>query len=169
MKKLLLAFTLLFILLNPVSADVGNPGQDGFPQAPSCTPPFSYDSSKSQCCYGGTCVDPVHMNTGEASGEDVQISLDDKLILRDGTPVKEVFNSTDDIINLIVRVLFVGAGMVLFFIIIAAGFALIKGDSKDKDQAKTQMTGALVGFLIMFAAYWIMQIIQLVTGIGMGF
>lgn len=101
--------------------------------------------------------------------EDVEISLDDKLVLRDGTPVKDVFNSTDDMVNLIVRTLFIGAGMVLFFIIIAAGFALIKGDSKDKDQAKTQMTGALVGFIIMFAAYWIMQIIQLVTGINMGF
>jgi len=106
---------------------------------------------------------------GALQAETIEVSLDDKIVLRDGTPIKDVFNSTDDMINLIVRVLFIGAGLVLFFMIIVAGFSLIKGDSKDKDQAKTQITGALIGFTIMFAAYWIMQIIQLVTGIGMGF
>jgi hypothetical protein len=106
---------------------------------------------------------------GALQAETIEVSLGDKIILKDGTPVKDVFNSTDDMINLIVRVLFIGAGLVLFFIIIVAGFSLIKGESKDKDQAKTQITGALIGFLVMFAAYWIMQIIQLITGVGMGF
>lgn len=101
--------------------------------------------------------------------ENVEIPLSDKLILKDGTPVKDVFNSTDDIINLIVKVVFVGAGIVLFFMIVMAGFSLIGGDSKDKDKAKTTMTSAAIGFIVMFAAYWIMQIIQLLTGINMGF
>lgn len=114
---------------------------------------------------------------GGASGGDsgldkiqnVEIPLSDKLILKDGTPVKEVFNSTDDMVNLIVKVVFVGAGLVLFFMIIMAGFAMIGGDSKDKDKAKTTMTSAVIGFIVMFAAYWIMQIMQLLTGVSMGF
>ncbi len=101
--------------------------------------------------------------------ENVEISLSDKMILKDGTPVKDVFNSTDDIVNLIVKVVFVGAGVVLFVMIVMAGFSMIGGDSKDKDKAKTTMTSAAIGFIIMFAAYWIMQIIQLLTGIKMGF
>ena len=101
--------------------------------------------------------------------ENVEIPLSDKLILKDGTPVKDVFNSTDDMINLIVKVVFVGAGIVLFIMIVMAGFALIGGDSKDKDKAKTTMTSAAIGFIVMFAAYWIMQIIQLLTGINVGF
>ncbi len=101
--------------------------------------------------------------------ESVEISLSDKMILKDGTPVKEVFNSTDDLINLIVKVVFVGAGTVLFVMIVMAGFSMIGGDSKDKDKAKTTMTSAAIGFIVMFAAYWIMQIIQLLTGIKMGF
>lgn len=101
--------------------------------------------------------------------ESVDIPLSDKLILKDGTPVKEVFNSTDDMVNLIVKVVFVGAGLVLFFMIIMAGFAMISGDSKDKDKAKTTMTSAAIGFIVMFAAYWIMQIIQLLTGMNVGF
>lgn len=101
--------------------------------------------------------------------ENVEIPLSDKLILKDGTPVKEVFNSTDDMVNLIVKVVFVGAGTVLFVMIIMAGFSMIGGDSKDKDKAKTTMTAAAIGFIVMFAAYWIMQIIQLLTGVNMGF
>lgn len=152
-KKLLFALVLIASTINYV-------------QAQNCSPPFSYRADLQKCCYVNRCIDPEVI---DVTGEDVVVSLYDKLILKDGRPVKEVFNSTDDMINLIVRVLFVAAGLVLFFIIIAAGFALIKGESKDKDQAKTQMTGAIIGFIIMFAAYWIMQIVQLMTGISMGF
>ena len=53
--------------------------------------------------------------------------------------------------------------------IVGAGFAMVQGGSKDKDKAKSTMTSAALGFIIMFAAYWIMQIIQLLTGINMGF
>lgn len=101
--------------------------------------------------------------------ENVEVSLSDKITLRDGSQVQEVFNSADDMVNLLVKVVFVGAGMVLFFMIIGAGFAMITGGSDDKGKAKTTMTTALIGFIIMFSAYWIMQIIQLITGIDMNF
>lgn len=112
----------------------------------------------------------VEINEAAGTGtSDVEIILGDKLVLKDGTPVQEVFNSTDDMINLIVKVVFVGAGFFLFLMIIGAGFALVQGDSKDKDKAKTTMTSAAIGFMIMFGAFWIMQIIQLITGVNMGF
>lgn len=104
--------------------------------------------------------------------EDVQavdIPLNDKLILKDGTPVQEVFNSTDDIINLVVQLLFVGAGAVLLFMIVGAGLAMVQGGSADKDKAKNTMTSAAVGLILMLAAYWIMQILELLTGIELGF
>lgn len=106
---------------------------------------------------------------GFTNVESVEIPLSDKLVLKDGTQVQQVFNSTDDMINLLVKVAFVAAGAVLFFMIIGAGFALIQGDSKDKDKAKSTMTSAAIGFVIMFSAYWIMQIIQMITGLNMGF
>ncbi|MBU1033351.1 hypothetical protein KKI22_00165 [Patescibacteria group bacterium] len=115
---------------------------------------------------------PLALAVGATSSEqveEVEISLGEKLILKDGTPVKDVFNSTDDMLNLIVKVLFVGAGLVLFIMIVGAGFAMIQGGGKDAEKAKTTMTSAVLGFIIMFAAYWIMQIIQLLTGINMGF
>lgn len=120
-------------------------------------------------------ITPNGINQVNAAGEslteieNVEVPLSDKLILKDGTPVKEVFNSTDDMVNLIVKVVFIGAGMVLFFMVIVAGFSMISGNSKDKDKAKTTMTSAAIGFIVMFAAYWIMQIIQLLTGLNVGF
>lgn len=101
--------------------------------------------------------------------ESVSIPLSNKLILKDGTPVKNVFDSTDDMLNLLVKVLFVGAGLVLFLMIISAGFAMIAGDSKDKDKAKSTMTTAAIGFIVMFAAYWIMQIIEILIGTNLNF
>lgn len=101
--------------------------------------------------------------------ENVEVSLGDKITLKDGSQVQEVFNSADDMVNLLVKVIFVGSGMVLFFMIVGAGFAMITGGSDDKGKAKTTMTTALIGFVIMFSAYWIMQIIQLITGIDMNF
>ncbi len=101
--------------------------------------------------------------------QDVVVTLDDKLVLKDGSLVKDVFNSTDDIVNLLVGVLFIGAGFVLFIMMIGAGFAMISGGGSDKEKAKTTLTSALIGFVIMFAAYWIMQIIQLLTGVDMFF
>ena len=109
------------------------------------------------------------VSADEAEVESVEIDLGSKLVLKDGSPVKDVFNSTDDMINLVVKVVFVGAGFFLFLMIVGAGFALVQGDSKDKDKAKTTMTSAAVGFMILFGAFWIMQIIQLITGINMGF
>lgn len=101
--------------------------------------------------------------------EDVEVTVGDKMILKDGTPVKDVFNSTDDLINLLVKVLFIGAGFVLFIMVIGAGFAMIQGGGKDMEKAKGTMTSAIIGFIIMFAAYWIMQIIQMLTGLNLGF
>lgn len=101
--------------------------------------------------------------------ENVEVNVSNKMTLKDGTPIQEVFNSTDDLINLLVKVLFIGAGFVLFFMIIGAGFAMIQGGGKDMEKAKGTMTSALIGFIIMFAAYWIMQLIQMLTGLNLGF
>lgn len=134
---------------------------------------FNFHSIKAQPVFAATIADvsnPGKDGYGSIIDiENVEVPLSDKLILKDGTPVKEVFNSTDDMVNLIVKIIFVGAGLVLFFMIIMAGFAMIGGESKDKDKAKTTMTSAVIGFIIMFAAYWIMQIIQLLTGLNVGF
>jgi hypothetical protein len=59
------------------------------------------------------------------------------------------------------------AGIILFFMIIAGGFQLLTSagnpDSISKGQKK--ITIAIVGFLVIFIAYWLMQILEVVFGI----
>ena len=85
---------------------------------------------------------------------------------RTGSPqsISEVYNNPGTIINLIVSNLFILAGIIIFFMIIGAGISFLKDTEKGKDDAKNLLTGAVAGFLIMFGAYWIVQIVKLVTG-----
>jgi len=96
------------------------------------------------------------------------LNLVDCLILNpdDGSTVAGVYDTPAVIVNVIVRNLFVFGGMVLFFMIILAGFKFaMSPQSKGKEDAKNIIQGAGIGFLIMFSAYWIIQILEILTGI----
>lgn len=96
------------------------------------------------------------------------LNLSDYLRVQDdqgnSSSIAEVYNSPSVFINLIVSNLFVVAGLIIFFMIVGAGFSYLKDSDKGKDDAKNLATGAVMGFLVMFAAYWIVQIIKLLTG-----
>ena len=94
----------------------------------------------------------------------VNINLGDYLTVGNDKKLSDVYNAPSTIVNLIVRNLFVVAGILIFFMIIAAGFSFLSDSDKGKEEAKNLVTGAVVGFLVMFSAYWIVQIIKLVTG-----
>jgi RsiW-degrading membrane proteinase PrsW (M82 family) len=98
-------------------------------------------------------------NTGEGS-----LKLEECLTLEGGAKVSDVFATPADMINLLVRNLFVVGGVLLFITLIYAGFLFIQGGSKGKDQARDVITTALIGMIVMFAAYWIVRIISLITG-----
>lgn len=56
------------------------------------------------------------------------------------------------------------AGLILLAMIISAGFTLLTsaGDPKKIEAGKSRLTHAAIGFLIVFAAYWIAQILQVI-------
>jgi len=113
---------------------------------------------------------PLAQFTVHADTEDVEINPSDYLVLSDGKKVSEVFSTPADMVNLLVRVVFVLVGLILFAMIVFSGFSMIAGgESDNKEKAKTTMTSALIGFLLIFAAYWIMQIIKILTGADIGF
>lgn len=43
---------------------------------------------------------------------------------------------------------------------------LAAGDQQKLQKAKTTLTNALIGFVIVFVSFWIVQIIGLVLGLG---
>lgn len=75
--------------------------------------------------------------------------------------------SLGDIISTVVPYLFGAAGLLLLLYLIWGGFSymLSGGDPKAVDSAKNKITTALTGFVIIFIAYWLVQILGTVLGI----
>jgi hypothetical protein len=94
------------------------------------------------------------------------INLGDCLQLSDSTKVSDVYDTPAFLVNLIVSNLYVVAGVIFFLLITVAGFKFITGGQKGAEDAKNIIQTALVGFIIMFAAYWVIQIVVLLTGIN---
>lgn len=69
----------------------------------------------------------------------------------------------------IVRALFSLAGIILIVILIAGGIGIIAGaGNNNPEQAakgKQAATSAVIGFVIVFASYWIVQLIEILTGL----
>jgi len=76
-----------------------------------------------------------------------------------------------EIVSLLLPYIFVIAGLLLLFSIISGGFSMMTaGDNVDgAKKAKLKITSALIGFVILFAAFWIMQIIEVMLGVDFGF
>lgn len=78
-------------------------------------------------------------------------------------------------INLFVTAIITGAisiaGIILLFILIGGGIAMIKGagksDPKAMEQGKQAAISALIGFVVVFSAYWIVKLIETITGLNL--
>jgi len=71
------------------------------------------------------------------------------------------------VVGEILRYVFGFAGLAAFLFIVYAGFQFLisKGDPKQIEEAKNKLTQAIIGFLIVFASYWIVQIIEVILGV----
>ena len=79
------------------------------------------------------------------------------------------FASPGALISIFLKNVYVIAGVLLLVLLIFGGISIISsaggGDAKKTAQGQKAITSALIGFLIIFASYWIIQIIQYVTGL----
>jgi len=102
------------------------------------------------------------VSPGPGSG----INLGDYLKLKNGDKVSVAYDTPAKLVNLLVSNLFVIAGIILFVFIILAGFKFVSSsDSKGMDESKNIITGVFTGFLVMFCAYWVIQILEAITGV----
>lgn len=60
------------------------------------------------------------------------------------------------------------AGLILFVMLVMGGFTMLAGaaDKESQEKGKKMITSALVGFFIIFAAYWIAQLLQVIFKIN---
>lgn len=74
-----------------------------------------------------------------------------------------------DLVSLILSNAVAFAGIVMLFLMLGGGIAIIVGAGQNNPEAsakgKQAVTSAIIGFIIIFTAYWIIQIIELISGL----
>jgi len=87
--------------------------------------------------------------------------------LKDLAPSQSI-TSISVLVNVILKNSLVVAGVICLVLLILGGFSFIVsagGDAKAKEKGKNTITSALTGLILIIAAYWIIQIIEIITGI----
>ena len=89
--------------------------------------------------------------------------------LQSSTGLNPQIKSIGDLISIILPYIFTGAGLALLIYLIFGGFGFLTsgGDPKAIESAKGKITGALVGFIIIFVSFWMVQLIGQILGIEM--
>ena len=72
-----------------------------------------------------------------------------------------------NIINNLIPIIFVLAGIILLFMLIAGGFTIFTsaGNPEKIKKGTANITSAIIGILVIFAAYWIIELLQITLGI----
>jgi hypothetical protein len=81
-------------------------------------------------------------------------------------PISTV-DSIYGLVNTVLPNVYIIAGLILFIYALVGGFLIIASGSS-ADQAKNGqkiITNAIIGFIILFASYWLIEIISIITGI----
>ena len=85
-----------------------------------------------------------------------------------GSPLGQGDRTIGSLVGYFIQGAMVVAGVLLLFLIIGGGISMISGaGSGNKDavaKGKQAVTAALIGFIIIFASYWVIQLIELITG-----
>lgn len=85
-----------------------------------------------------------------------------------GAPFREI-TQVGGLVSAIVANAYILAGIIFLILLVVGGITVISsaGNSDPQQAAKGWkiITSAFVGFLIIFASYWIIKIIELITGL----
>src|SRR3989344_1226739 len=78
------------------------------------------------------------------------------------------FSNLGALIGTLLPNVLIVAGLILLVYIIVAGFKLMQsgGSSEDTGKSKQAITAALIGFFLIFASYFIIQLIEFLTGVS---
>jgi len=92
------------------------------------------------------------------------------LRIDDFEPIKSpvAFKNIGSILDAMTPLIFGFAGLGLLLMIISAGYTLLTsaGDAKKLESGKQRLTYAIVGFLVIFVAYWIVQLAGKIFGVA---
>jgi len=96
-------------------------------------------------------------------------NIGDQFLLRPDRPVKEI-GTIGGIISTLLQNVYILAGIILFILLIVGGLGFIMGAGEDNPEkakkGKQAITAALIGFVVIFCSYWIIKIIEIITGVS---
>lgn len=98
-----------------------------------------------------------------------QVDIGDAFRLgNEGIGGKTGYSNIGEFISAILPNVYVIAGLFLFILFIAGGFVIMtSGDNPEKKaKGNKALTAAVIGFIIIFTSYWIIQIIEYITGVA---
>lgn len=76
--------------------------------------------------------------------------------------------TTGSLVTIVLNVAFTVSGVIILFMFVYAGIMMIQGAGSGKpenaEKAKQAATYAAVGFAIIFTAYWLIRLIEIITG-----
>lgn len=88
-----------------------------------------------------------------------------------GTSFGSPFGQTKgfgDLVSTFLNIAFAASGIIILFMLVYAGLMMVSGAGSGKsdnaEKAKQAATYAVVGFVIIFVAYWLIQLIEAITG-----
>lgn len=84
------------------------------------------------------------------------------------TGLKAEFTNLSSLITNFLPYLFSISGIILFAYLVWGGFNYLTsmGDPKKAEAGKGRITNAIIGFIIIFAAYWMVQIADVIFKLG---
>ena len=89
-------------------------------------------------------------------------------IFQDSPDRVATFSTPRGIISFVLPYLFTFAGIILFVMIVWGGFEMLTGatDPKQQEAGKQRIVAGIIGFLLIFSAYWLAQLLQTIFGIS---
>ena len=86
-----------------------------------------------------------------------------------GSPIGQPGFGLADLVSIILSNAIIIAGIIVLFLFIGGGISIIAGAGQDNPEraarGKQAVTAAAIGFIIIFATYWIIQLIEIITGV----
>lgn len=88
-------------------------------------------------------------------------------ILDNVDPLKSKFTDVGSVVSLALRYVYVFAGLMLLVLLVVGGIELMTAGA-DPAKAKSgygKLVAGLIGFMLIFASYFVVQIVEVVLGV----
>ena len=102
-------------------------------------------------------------------GKISEVSIKDNFLDTQGKATFQDLGGVSDLVSLFLNGAFALAGLILLVYFIMGGIGIIASAGSDNpkgaEQAKATVTSAVIGFVVVFVSYWIVQLLGQLLGI----